>query len=253
MPGTMPQMAAMGMALLFCLDEGLAVVFSARILARLGFGRRPLVFIASGLSDCISDPDSGQRPAGSAPGALNDHTGRLVFCLLSDVTGPGRGGTTGVNAYAGSIASGQTLAKQNHMLLAVFFLFSLVVFINLAIVLFGLPYWAKTIFGYESIFTLSPFSAFNTTFGATVLSLTYLCVDPLVKTVYTLRCFDGYSMISGEDIRLELKDIIAGKQALAVLMLAMQAAVPAVGRCGENPELAHDREPYIGLQLTPGL
>lgn len=94
---------------------------------------------------------------------------------------------------------------QNHIILFILSFFGLVVFINLGGVVLILPYLLKTILGIESVFTISGTSLLNTTFLASVCALTYLCTDPLIKTVYTLRCFYGLSQESGDDIRSDLK------------------------------------------------
>lgn len=99
--------------------------------------------------------------------------------------------------------------RQNHLVLGIMLLFAVAVVMNLAAALFTLPHVIKMIGGFESIFTLSGVSALNTTFLATVLGLTYLCVDPIMKAAYTLRCFYGESLVSGTDIRMELYQCIA--------------------------------------------
>ena len=97
--------------------------------------------------------------------------------------------------------------KQNHLVLALLSGFALFVFLNLATVVYLLPGLIKTMFGVESAFTRSGTSLLNSTFFAAVAGLTYLCVDPLVKAVYVLRCFYGESLESGEDLKTELRSI----------------------------------------------
>jgi hypothetical protein len=63
------------------------------------------------------------------------------------------------------------------------------------------------LFGMESDFSQSPLSMLNTTFFATMFGLTYLCLDPLIKACYVLRCFYGTSLRSGEDLKAELRRI----------------------------------------------
>ena len=77
----------------------------------------------------------------------------------------------------------------------------------------------RIVFGIESVFTQSPLSVWNTTFLSGVLGLTYLCVDPLVKAVYVLRCFYGESLKSGEDLKAELKHFATASPALGVMPL----------------------------------
>jgi hypothetical protein len=45
----------------------------------------------------------------------------------------------------------------------------------------------------------------NNTFFAVVCSLSYLCLDPLMKASYCLRCFYGESLQTGEDLKVELR------------------------------------------------
>jgi len=83
------------------------------------------------------------------------------------------------------------------------------VFLNWIAVCLLLPGLAKTLFGIETMFARSVFSMLNTTFFAAMFGLTYLCVDPIVKAVYALRCFYGESLQSGEDLKVELKQFAA--------------------------------------------
>ena len=75
---------------------------------------------------------------------------------------------------------------------------------NLAILLAVLPRFLDSLLGTQSVFTLSGLHGIvNTTFLITVYGLSYLCLDPLMKTVYALRCFLGESQATGDDIRAE--------------------------------------------------
>ena len=94
--------------------------------------------------------------------------------------------------------------KQNHILILVFLVFALIVFLNLATAIFILPHILKKIIGFETIFTLSGINFFNSTFLIATIGITYLCMDPIVKTAYVLRCFYGAALTTGEDIRIEL-------------------------------------------------
>jgi hypothetical protein len=109
--------------------------------------------------------------------------------------------------------------RQNHMLLSIFFIFGIVVFLNLAIALYVLPHALKKFLGIDTIFTLSGINALNTTFWATTAGITYLCFDPIVKTAYTLRCYYGEAIKTGDDIRTQLKQVIHLGKALAPVIL----------------------------------
>src|SRR5262249_3791693 len=93
---------------------------------------------------------------------------------------------------------------QNHVGLSIAGAFGLCVFIDCGIVVFAIPTILKTLLGFETVFSRSPMAMLNTTFVATVCGLTYLCVDPILKAFYTLRCFYGDSVTSGEDLKADL-------------------------------------------------
>lgn len=107
--------------------------------------------------------------------------------------------------------------------------FALVVFANWATVLFLLPYLLKTLLGVETIFTRSGWALLNTTFFATALGLTYLSIDPLIKSAYALRCFYGQALESGADLKAELRRL---RRPVAAAALAVMCA------CCSFPEIA---------------
>ena len=107
---------------------------------------------------------------------------------------------------------------QNHLVLAVFSLLGGVLFINFGLTLLFIPHLIKSLLGIETVFTLSGIHLLNTTFLATVLCLSWLAMDPLVKTVYALRCYYGLSLRTGEDIRSELRTLKRRRRAGTVLV-----------------------------------
>jgi len=96
---------------------------------------------------------------------------------------------------------------QNHRVILILWLFSMVVFLNVGIVIFFIPQLIQTLFGVESVFTMSPFQALNTTFLSVVWGVSYLLVNPLIKTIYVLRCFHGESVHTGADLATELDQL----------------------------------------------
>jgi len=79
---------------------------------------------------------------------------------------------------------------------------------NAALALVVLPELRKGLTGAENLFTLSGYHAIlNTTFLLAVFSVAYLCLDPLVKAAYVLRCFHGEAQTTGDDIRVALRTI----------------------------------------------
>ena len=128
---------------------------------------------------------------------------------------------------------------QNHILLLIFSIFGVFVFLNVAIVIFLVPHMLKKLLGIESVFTISGWSMLNTTFLATTFGMTYLCMDPLVKTVYALRCFYGASLKTGRDLRTELKAFTLHKAlfaSLIILVFCTAAFYPSLA--GDRPGIS---------------
>ena len=124
--------------------------------------------------------------------------------------------------------------RQNHALLCIFLLLGLVVFANICIGAYFFPRALKTLFGIESHFTRSNLFLLNSTFWAAMAAGTHLCVDPLVKAAYLLRCHYGNSIASGADLLAELKEVRRSSGVgLAVLIL-----VGALLIAGTTPALA---------------
>ncbi|MGD9226783.1 MAG: hypothetical protein PVF26_09815 [Desulfobacterales bacterium] len=109
--------------------------------------------------------------------------------------------------------------RQNHMLLSIFFMFGIIVFLNIASAIYILPHLLKKYLGIESMFTLSGAHVINTTFWVVTIGISYLCMNPLVKTVYVLRCFYGGALKSGDDLKTELKGLMSGKAGVVVGIL----------------------------------
>ena len=119
--------------------------------------------------------------------------------------------------------------RQNHMLLLIFFGFGIIVFLNIASAIYILPHLFKKYLGIESMFTLSGSHVINTTFWVVTIGISYLCMNPLVKTVYVLRCFYGAALKSGDDLKTELKGLIPGRTGgvvIGLLLAALFAAHP---------------------------
>src|SRR5207302_10904430 len=95
--------------------------------------------------------------------------------------------------------------RQNLLILGTLAGFGFYVFLNWTTVCLALPALLKMLFGIESVFTRSGANMLNTTFFAIMSGLTYLCIDPILKVVYVLRCFYGQSIQSGEDLKAELR------------------------------------------------
>jgi hypothetical protein len=94
---------------------------------------------------------------------------------------------------------------QNHALLSIIALFGLFVFLNVMIVLFQAPHLLHSLLGIETNLAQSGWHLLNTTLLMTALGISYLCVDPIIKAVYVLRCFHGEAIETGEDLSVTLR------------------------------------------------
>jgi hypothetical protein len=119
--------------------------------------------------------------------------------------------------------------RQNHLLIGIYWLFGFVIFVNVSITVVFIPQMAKTLFGFDSAFTLSGVYMFlNTTFWIVALGITYLLLDPFIKTTYVLRCFYGTALQSGEDLRTELKQTLSRRTKLAAGLLIVLLCVAPI-------------------------
>jgi len=90
---------------------------------------------------------------------------------------------------------------NNHLLMMVVAVFSLFVWMSVMMMAIYLPILAKMLLGIESVFTVNPVATLmNSTFVFGTILVVFLCVSPLTKTLYVLRCFYGMSRTSGADL-----------------------------------------------------
>jgi hypothetical protein len=162
-----------------------------------------------------------------------------VFAFYQNLSALDDGETTHLRELVRK-ASSQALLwpRQNHLVLAILSAFGLFVCLNLMTVCFILPGLVKMLFGVETVFTRSGVSLINTTFFAAMLGLAYLCIDPILKTIYTLRCFYGQSQRSGADLQAELRQVVTRLTAIMSAIVLLGLGVQGTNLCaGEQPEL----------------
>ncbi len=158
-----------------------------------------------------------------------------VYAFYQNLTvmdGPGQ--KHAKSLIAGGRQQALLLPGQNHLMLTVMTLFMLVILANTAILLILAPQMAQRLLGIETIFTLSGFHLLNTTFLTVICGLTYLCVDPVIKAAYVLRCYSGRTRRTGEDIRNKLKHTIAAAVIAAVVIPIWG---PPSAAAGQTPEV----------------
>jgi hypothetical protein len=116
--------------------------------------------------------------------------------------------------------------RQNWVAIALVAVFAIIVFLNIAILLFTLPIMARTFSGYENEFTRNPAAMLNATFFATAAGVTWFVISPLLQAMYVVRCFKGESLRSGADLRAALRRLAVGL-ALVCLNLHARPVTPA--------------------------
>ena len=145
-----------------------------------------------------------------------------VYAFYQNVTALDDGEARPGEVFKKSCRQATLWPAQNLIALLILIGFGIFILWNCASVCFSLPEMFKTLFGIESKFTHSQWGLVNSTFFAAMYGLTYLCLDPILKTVYVLRCFYGESLESGEDLKAELKRMAAtvSRAAAAVLLVS---------------------------------
>lgn len=104
----------------------------------------------------------------------------------------------------------------------------IVVSVNMALLICLSPALLHMLLGIQTTFSLSGASAYlNSTFLATVLSLAYLCMDPVIKAAYAARCLQGESLVTGDDLRAALRRF--ANRGRGLVLLAIVAVTLAVG------------------------
>ena len=80
--------------------------------------------------------------------------------------------------------------------------------VNLAVCFVLVPELLRIFLGWETLFRLSTgYAITNTTFLVTLFGVAYLCLDPLVKAAYVIRCFKGGSRRNGLDLLVTLAEL----------------------------------------------
>lgn len=142
---------------------------------------------------------------------------------------------------------------QNHVILLILSAFGLFVFLNIALTILLLPHMLNSLLGIETIFSLGGWrAALNTTFLVISAGMTYLCVDPLLKTVYLLRCFYASSLTSGDDLKTDLKQLIPYGRFILILIfvLGFEAFSPLLAAERSMSVIRDSRKPVSAGELN---
>lgn len=151
--------------------------------------------------------------------------------------GTAKEGTVAARAWA----QAKLWPKQAHSTVSAIYLFTAFVWANVCIVLAGLPMLLKMFLAIETQFSRGASHYFNSTFLTASIALTSLAVDPLRKAVYTIRCFRGSSLESGNDLSADLSRLRA-RLMLAVVFAALLMSSTSV-RAEAPVEAPRNAEP----------
>jgi hypothetical protein len=150
----------------------------------------------------------------------------LAFYENVTVFGDGVGSGLGVLLRRAG-AQARAWPKQNHLLLALLALAAAVLWLNAVVAVLAAPHLLKMFLGTQTAFSRAGiWVMFNTTFLAVTVSLAWLALDPLVKAVYTLRCFHGEARKDGADLLAELSFVRAGGKSIALAALILGSLFP---------------------------
>ena len=172
-----------------------------------------------------------------------------AFFQNACVYGDGRTDRPGAKPLSSAWSQAMVWPRQNIAGMLVLFLFGMFVVINIAHAITLPPQLAKMFLGIDTTFTRGGFSEFNTTFLAIVLSLGYLCMDPLVKAFYTLRCFYGQSLQTGQDLRGELRALVAA--GCLVLCFVLIGSAGTVQAKDAPPTANRPTSTHAGGEISP--
>jgi|GEM_PF-178921 len=125
---------------------------------------------------------------------------------------------------------------------------------NAGLALLLIPELLRSFLGLETAVSLGGSHLATPLFFAVTTGIAYLCLDPLMKSVYVLRCFYGEAVATGADLRSDLRRFRhpAIVVVAAVLAVAAGAAAPAALAVSTGAEAIASGTP-AGAGPNPGL
>src|SRR4051812_2406045 len=236
--------AALGLAVLFCWMKLWQTVFATRLLAQLSGDASPTWTVARLWRTAMAQAII--QPLGLFLIPLSLillFPFGWVYAYFQNAGVLGATETAVLPLFGKAWREARLWPAQNHGVLLMLKGFSLIVFFDLLLGWAGFVYMLQSFFGIQTAFTQSLWAFLNTTFFAVLVSLLYLCIDPLVKTIYATRCFYGESLHTGRDLKAELKlfrpNLVAG---LAALLFVTTL-----------PALSAERQPPSQVTTSPAV
>ncbi|HEV2695954.1 MAG TPA: DUF4129 domain-containing protein [Verrucomicrobiae bacterium] len=176
-----------------------------------------------------------------------------VLAFYENVTVVGDGTEPGIRmTLRRAMGQAKVWPRQNHTLLLVLVLVALVLWLNAFIAVLYVPQLLKMFLGIETAFSRAgEWVIFNTTFLAVTAALAWLAFDPLIKAVYTLRCFHGEARKDGADLLAELSLVRARNKLAAVATLLFFTLLPLSVRSAGATDPAPPPAPTHAPAATP--
>jgi hypothetical protein len=123
---------------------------------------------------------------------------------------------------AQAMVQSQWQFAQQISLLALLHVAALLVYLNILIGISGVMVLAKSFSGSENLMSLTQGGLImSTPMQALFISLTYLAMNPLIKSIYVLRCFYGAARRSGADLEVRIRAVRAASGVLVAFVLLM--------------------------------
>ncbi len=142
---------------------------------------------------------------------------------------------TGAGLFERSIAQAKLWPGQQHALISFLYGFGICIWLNIVAALVVVPMCLNKFLGIQSVFTLSIEAYLNSTFVLATFALTCLCLEPIWKAAYVLRCFHGASVRTGGDLSVELKRM---RPALRMIPVGVAFWIVAASSLAAAPEAA---------------
>lgn len=213
--------AALGMSLLFLWMKAWQSVFCVRLRGLVSGEPAEAMTFSRWLRICVAQAIL--QPAGLLliPAALVVTVPfGWVYGFYQNATAIAEpGAEVGQSLFRRSARGTRYGTGQYHLVLLLLFFFAVLVLLNWTVACVILPGLLKMLLGIETPFSRSPLALLNTTFFATMVGLTYLSVDPIVKALHVLRCFHGEAQTTGDDLKSALRQLPKSTRQLTVVIL----------------------------------
>jgi hypothetical protein len=139
------------------------------------------------------------------------------------------------SSYREAAALAGLWPKQNHLVLGILLVATLVLYANLAVFCMMVPQLLNMLFGIETVFEDNTYAWNNSSFYLDVSVFCFLLLNPLNKAVYALRCFYGRARLNGADLKSALRRYQMAKPSRVAPALGALALLSLLAFAGSAP------------------